>query len=132
MNGLSFTVEVSGTTEDAPAGFLFLCPVNDLQNMASSFRWPRCHAYWSFDPSGVERLNVEEATQHGFPSIRLIPTIDIWYWDASIYAGLRQFHQANGFDPDSQDVARHLRNRLYQLSSEMDPQFIHGKTTIPK
>ncbi|KAJ7927948.1 hypothetical protein B0H13DRAFT_2312126 [Mycena leptocephala] len=36
-------------------------------------------------------------------------------WDASIYAGLRQFHLGKGFDPESQDVARHLRLPLYQV-----------------
>ncbi|KAJ6569252.1 hypothetical protein B0H19DRAFT_1066012 [Mycena capillaripes] len=125
VNGISFAVEISGTSEDPPTGFLFLCPENDFQSGPSSFRWPLCPAYWSFDSLGVERLNAEEAPQHGFPYIRLITTIDAWSWDASVYAGLRQFHQANGFDPDSQDVARHLRNRLYQLSSETDPPFAH-------
>jgi hypothetical protein len=132
VNGMSFAVQISGTTEDPPDGFLFLCPGNDFQDRPSSFRWPLCHAYWSFDPSGAERLNAEEATQHGFPYIRLITTIDTWYWDASVYAGLRQFHQANGFDPDNQNVARHLRNQLYQLSSETDPPFAHGESIIPK
>jgi hypothetical protein len=41
------------------------------------------------------------------------------YWEASVYGGLRQFHQAKGFDLDSQDLARHLGVPLYQLSNEM-------------
>ncbi|KAJ7755486.1 hypothetical protein B0H16DRAFT_715739 [Mycena metata] len=39
-------------------------------------------------------------------------------WDASVYAGLRKFHRAKGFDPDSQDVARHLGYPLYQVSPQ--------------
>ncbi|KAJ7821418.1 hypothetical protein B0H13DRAFT_1660301, partial [Mycena leptocephala] len=42
------------------------------------------------------------------PSIRSLTSIYIDSWDADVYAALRQFHRAKGFDPDSQDVARHL------------------------
>ncbi|KAJ6592724.1 hypothetical protein B0H19DRAFT_907060, partial [Mycena capillaripes] len=74
-----------------------------------------CPAYWSLDPTGAERLSEEDATRLGFPSIQL--SWEVWgkSWDASVYAGLRQFHQAQGFDPDRQDVARHLGEPLYQL-----------------
>ncbi|KAJ6522046.1 hypothetical protein B0H19DRAFT_900630, partial [Mycena capillaripes] len=65
-------------------------------------------AYWSLDPVGVDRLTAEEATELGFPSIRLNSTIDGVSWDATVYAGLRRFHKAKGFNPDSQDVARYL------------------------
>ncbi|KAJ7153842.1 hypothetical protein C8R46DRAFT_897824, partial [Mycena filopes] len=84
-------------------------------------------AYWSLDPSGVERLSTEEATRLGFPPLEL--TTKVWgmSWDASVYDGLRQFHQAKGFNPESQDVARHLGYPLYQLSEEVDPLFAHGK-----
>ncbi|KAJ7704418.1 hypothetical protein B0H17DRAFT_10794 [Mycena rosella] len=70
---------------------------------------------------------MEEATELGFPSFQW--TTEIWgrCWDASVYAGLRQFHHAKGFDPESQDVARHLRHPLYQLSPIMDVSFVHGK-----
>jgi hypothetical protein len=55
--------------------------------------------------------------------------MEVWgkSWDASVYTGLRQFHQAKGFDPDSQDVARHLGQPLYQLLSETDGSFAHSK-----
>jgi hypothetical protein len=105
-------------------GFLFLCPVTDFQTGPSSFRWPECPAYWSLDPSGVERLGMDEATALGFPSLRLTTEILGRFWDASVYAGLRQFHRAKGFDPESQDLARHLG---YPLSSGS-----HGKASIPQ
>ncbi|KAJ7111773.1 hypothetical protein C8R44DRAFT_882828 [Mycena epipterygia] len=47
------------------------------------------------------------------------------YWDASVYAGLRQFHRAKGFDPESQDVARLLGHPLFQISSKFEPPFAH-------
>ncbi|KAJ6462888.1 hypothetical protein C8R45DRAFT_778284, partial [Mycena sanguinolenta] len=71
--------------------------------------------YWSLDPSGTDRLSPEEATWLGFPSFRLSTSAPGHYWDASVYEGLRQFHQAKGFDSYSQDVARHLGEPLYQV-----------------
>jgi sigma54-dependent transcription regulator len=75
---------------------------------------------------------MEDATALGFPSISLSTKILGNSWDASVYAGLHQFHQAKGFDPDSQDVARHLGQSLYQLLSETDAPFAHGKSVIPR
>ncbi|KAJ7107486.1 hypothetical protein C8R44DRAFT_597450, partial [Mycena epipterygia] len=65
-------------------------------------------AYWSLDPSGAQSLTPEEADRLGFPSIKASTEVRTRSWDASVYAGLRKFHEAKGFDPDSQDVARHL------------------------
>ncbi|KAJ7732546.1 hypothetical protein B0H16DRAFT_1253636, partial [Mycena metata] len=92
--------------EDTPPGYLFHCPPTEFQTAPTSFRWPECPAYWSLDPSGAERLSTEEATQLGFPSFQLTTRVHGWSWDAGVYAGLRQFHQGKGFDPESQDVAR--------------------------
>ncbi|KAJ6524192.1 hypothetical protein B0H19DRAFT_1276637 [Mycena capillaripes] len=122
-----FKMEISAIVADPPAGFLFLCPAKDLQIAPSSFRWPDCSAYWSFDPLGVKRLSTEEATAVGFPSIELYMEILERSWDTGVYAGLRQFHKAKGFNPDSQDLARHLGDPLYRLSTEMDPPFAHSQ-----
>jgi hypothetical protein len=65
----------------------------------------------------------------GFPSIQLTFNVGGYSWDASVYAGLRQFHQAKGFDPDSQDIAQHFGEPLFQLSTEIDPLFAHGEPT---
>jgi hypothetical protein len=70
---------------------------------------------------------MEDATSLGFPSISFSTQIGGVLWDASVHAGLRQFHWAKGFDPDTLDVARHLGVPLYQLTSEMDAFFAHGK-----
>jgi hypothetical protein len=75
----------------------------------------------------VERLSTEDATALGFLSKSLSTNIWERSWDASLYAVLRQFHQAKGFDPDTQDVARNLGKPLYQLAKEMDVPFAHGK-----
>ncbi|KAF7374233.1 hypothetical protein MSAN_00306100 [Mycena sanguinolenta] len=98
-----------------PHGFLFFCPPEDFRTGPTSLKWPDCPVYWSLDPTGAERLAPEEAISLGFPSFLLSIRIYGRSWDASVYAGLRQFHTAKGFDPDSQDVARHLGHKLYRL-----------------
>ncbi|KAJ6555868.1 hypothetical protein B0H19DRAFT_1151422 [Mycena capillaripes] len=120
-----FQIVISASEEDPPAGFLFLCPTEDIRIGPSSFRWPECPAYWSLDPFGLERLTSEEATELGFPSLRLDTRLGVNSWDASVYDGLRRLHKAKGFDPDSQDVARYLRHPPCQLSNEMDVPFAH-------
>ncbi|KAJ7340577.1 hypothetical protein DFH08DRAFT_658284, partial [Mycena albidolilacea] len=95
--------------------FLFLCPPTDFQIGPSSFKWPECPAYWSLDPFGTDPLSWEDAANLGFPSLQLFTRIRGRSWDAGVYAGLRQFHQAKGFDPESQDVARHLGQPLLEL-----------------
>ncbi|KAJ7168824.1 hypothetical protein C8R46DRAFT_240151 [Mycena filopes] len=122
---VEFTVIVPDQMVDCPPGYLFFCPGEDFQVGTSSCKWPDNPAYWSLGPSGVERLSVEEATRRGFPPLELTTEVQRRSWDASIYAGLRQFHRAKGFDPKSQDVARHLGLPLFQLSGNVDPPFAH-------
>ncbi|KAF7377107.1 hypothetical protein MSAN_00129700 [Mycena sanguinolenta] len=120
LNYVSFRLKICKSVEDPPPGFLFLCPKEDFQTGSSSFCWPACPAYWSLDPSGVDCLSPEAATRLGFPLFELTITTYGYSWDASVYEGLRQFHQAKGFDPYSQDVAQHLGLPLYVLSSQGD------------
>ncbi|KAF7377031.1 hypothetical protein MSAN_00121200 [Mycena sanguinolenta] len=49
-------------------------------------------------------------------------------WASTVYDGLRQFHQAKGFDPYNQDVARHLGHQLYQLSSQTGTPLAYAYT----
>ncbi|KAJ7742636.1 hypothetical protein B0H16DRAFT_1861014 [Mycena metata] len=78
-----------------------------------------CAAYWSRDPFGAVRLSPEEAEEAGFPLITL--ELSVWgdSWDSIDYATLWHFHQAKGFAPDSQEIARHLGHPLYQLCDEV-------------
>ncbi|KAJ6522883.1 hypothetical protein B0H19DRAFT_1277168 [Mycena capillaripes] len=122
--GVQFCVKLSQNKEDAPASYLFLCAVEDLQTGPSSFA-PDPPAYWSLDPSGTERLSMEDARNRGFPIPQFCTNIHTKSWDDSVYVGLRQFHRAKGFDPDTQDVARHLGYPLYQVSSQIIPLFPH-------
>ncbi|KAF7340615.1 hypothetical protein MSAN_02133200 [Mycena sanguinolenta] len=125
LYAIDFTLRISGPTGDPPVAFLFLSPRVDFQTGPSSFRSPACPAYWSFHPSGADPLSSEHVTQLGFPPFELTASAFGTSWSASVYEGLRQFHQAKGFDPYSQDVARHLGHQLYQLSSQRDAQFAY-------
>ncbi|KAF7377011.1 hypothetical protein MSAN_00119100 [Mycena sanguinolenta] len=120
VHWICFYLVVLHPPKDPPEGFLFLCPTEDFRSGPSSFCCPACPAYWSLDPSGVYRLGPEEATQRGFPIFKLTTEANGYSWDDSIYEGLRQFHEAKGFDPYSQDVVRDLGYPFYLLSSERD------------
>ncbi|KAJ7728939.1 hypothetical protein DFH07DRAFT_703875, partial [Mycena maculata] len=99
-----------------PEGYLFVCPSTHFRTGRTSLRWPECPAFWSLDPTGVERLSTDEATNLGFPPIRF--TTEVWgrSWDGGVYSGLHKFHWAKGFDPESQDVAEYLGYPLYQVT----------------
>ncbi|KAJ7735154.1 hypothetical protein B0H16DRAFT_133446 [Mycena metata] len=113
-------------------GWLFLCPDAQLRSGPCSFRWPDCAAYWSHDPFGVVRLSPEEAEEAGFPLITLRLWVSGQCWDSIDYAELWKFHQAKGFAPDSQEIARYLGHPLYQLCDEaaVEPPFAHGKLSL--
>jgi hypothetical protein len=106
---------------DIPHGYLFLCPSQDLQGISpSKFRIPACPAYSSLDPSGAQPLGSEEAGRLGFPSFTVHMSVLTTSWDDLVYAGIREYHQAKGFDPYSQDVARDLGYPLYEICGKSD------------
>ncbi|KAJ7177203.1 hypothetical protein C8R46DRAFT_49432 [Mycena filopes] len=89
------------------------------------------------DPSGLKPLSDADAESLGFPT--LSPQTMVWSysWDTYVYTGLRRFHAAKGFNPDSQDVARHLGYPLYQPVRKEDPTSAYidslpeGSETVP-
>ncbi|KAJ7094170.1 hypothetical protein C8R44DRAFT_553525, partial [Mycena epipterygia] len=99
-----------------PEGYLFLCPEEHLHDEHG--RWvlnPECPPYWSLDPSGNQRLSLEEASRLGFPSLTLESRVLMKSWHESVYPALSRFHAGKGFDSNSQDLARHLGHPLYKL-----------------
>ncbi|KAJ7829566.1 hypothetical protein B0H14DRAFT_3717298 [Mycena olivaceomarginata] len=122
-----FALDVPGTTEEPPAGFLFLCPQKDFKTGPSSYCWPDSPVYWSLNPSGVDQLTLEEATQLRFPTFQCTANIVGCSWDDSVYEGLRKFHRAKGFDSDTQDLARHLGHLLFELSAEWMKATLKGQ-----
>ncbi|KAJ6478907.1 hypothetical protein C8R45DRAFT_1006215 [Mycena sanguinolenta] len=120
---IDFEMKISDTPQTPPEGYLFLSPEKDVQIGLKSFCWPECPAHWSLDPSGDVQLTSEEADSLRFPSITLATTIPGYFYDASVYTGLRRFHEGKGFDPDSQDVARHLGLPLFELFEKSRDRF---------
>ncbi|KAJ6523916.1 hypothetical protein DFH09DRAFT_1190084 [Mycena vulgaris] len=134
MAYVSYSVILLGSQESTPGGYLFVCPLQDLRSEtqnAMEFRSPDQLAYWSLDSSGADRLSPEEAERLGFPKLLLCANVWESCWDESVYDGLRQFHEGKGFDPDSQDIARHLEVPLYQLFAERDALFAHVEEVNP-
>jgi hypothetical protein len=127
VESIKFELDISAATQNQREGYLFICPSAGFRAGPAAFRWSECPTYWSLDPFGAERLSTEEATSLGFPTIRLSTEVHVDCWDASVYAGLRQFHAGKGFDPGSQELGRRLGHPLYQLSSELEVPFAHGK-----
>ncbi|KAJ7640664.1 hypothetical protein DFH06DRAFT_1214864 [Mycena polygramma] len=118
LEWVHYSFRFSSIAQTSPSpGYLFLCPPNDLQiGSTASFRCPMCPAYWSRDLFGHERLAAAEAQHLGFPVLSFSMEVTGRSWEHSVYAGLRQFYRAKGFDPDSQDVAQHFGYPSYELS----------------
>ncbi|KAJ7127730.1 hypothetical protein C8R44DRAFT_616229, partial [Mycena epipterygia] len=115
-------------SENLPEGYLFLCPLVDLRgNVGNFLRHPECPAYWSLNPSGSQRLSMEDASRLGFPGLELETKIWGVSWDESVYAALSRFHMGKGFDPNSQDIAQHLEYRLYKLFSGPNLDSAHSE-----
>ncbi|KAJ7461442.1 hypothetical protein FB451DRAFT_1404676 [Mycena latifolia] len=126
---ISYKLKLFNNGNSIPSGYLFLCPLADLQSdNPSYFRHPECAAYWSLEPSGVERLGME-AEQLGFPAFEFTVNVYACSWDESVYKGIRQFNQGKGFNPDSLDVALELEYPLYQLSADAHSLFAHVDET---
>jgi hypothetical protein len=63
----------------------------------------------------------------GFPAIEFKMEVRALSWDANVYDGIRQFHEAKGFDPYSQEVAIALGWPLLELSRDLETLLAHSK-----
>ncbi|KAJ7503640.1 hypothetical protein B0H11DRAFT_1983658 [Mycena galericulata] len=116
---IKYEITFSTFLDNLPEAYLFLCPLQDLRSEDGSFvKQPECPAYWSFDPTGTERLSPDAVSEIGFPTLGWEREIGCRSWDDHVYSGLRQFHAAKGFDPNTQDIARRLGEALYELSCD--------------
>jgi hypothetical protein len=128
---IDYYLNLFGPTHNLFFGYLFLCPLAKLKTEdMTDFQIPCQPAYWSLDPSGVNRLSVEVAEDLGFPVIQLQRRVIGYSWDASIYDGIRQFHEGKGFDPYSQEVAIELGWPLLQVLCDREGLLAHSKPRI--
>jgi hypothetical protein len=128
IRGIEYHLKLSGPTHNLFFGYLFLCPFAELQaEDMTGFRIPDCMAYWSLDPSGVDRLSDGVAADLGFPAIQLQMWVGAKSWDTSVYDGILQLHQAKGFDPYSQEVAIELGWPLLHVYCDRETLSTHSK-----
>ncbi|KAJ7201033.1 hypothetical protein GGX14DRAFT_465461 [Mycena pura] len=74
---------------------------------------PEAHLmYWALDPGGTERLPANAAAALGLPTLEFYAKVMGVGWQAYHYNALMHFHRAKGFDPCSQEVARHMEYPL--------------------
>jgi hypothetical protein len=131
VDGIAYQLYLFGPTYSLPSGYLFLCPLAELQaEDPICFRIPECIAYWSLDPSGVDRLSGEGAEDLGFPAIQVEMYAHVQSWDAGVYDGIHQFHEAKGFDSSSQEVAIELGCPLLQVSCDQEVLLAYSKPRI--
>ncbi|KAJ7064450.1 hypothetical protein C8F01DRAFT_768315 [Mycena amicta] len=108
--------EVEFTVPDnAPHGYLFFSPTGSRRLLPKK----PFQNFWSLDPQGREQLSWKEARKRGFPKLMIFNDFSTFQWDASVYEEIRAMHIAKGFNPDSQDVARHLGYPLFELVSDI-------------
>ncbi|KAJ7439636.1 hypothetical protein B0H11DRAFT_2102129 [Mycena galericulata] len=130
--GIFYELTVSPPQGIISEGYLFLCPLEDLRTEDGKFvERSECPAYWSRDPSGSKRLTPEAASSLGFPFFKWQRRIWAKSWEERVYIGISQFHAAKGFDPNSQDVARHLGFPLYELYRDPSPDGAHIEEIFP-
>ncbi|KAJ7669881.1 hypothetical protein DFH06DRAFT_1372245 [Mycena polygramma] len=111
VDTIDYWLSFSASTGNLPPGYLFLCPAADLQDDFACFRIPVYPAYWSLEPSGAERLTADEAGALGFPDIQCV----------------REFHEAKGLDPHSQEAAIAMGCPLFEMTCDHDRLFAHLK-----
>ncbi|KAJ7841254.1 hypothetical protein B0H13DRAFT_2365813 [Mycena leptocephala] len=82
------------------------------------------HWYWSLDPSGITRMTLDESDFIGLPRCKFhfLPTINAWR--EYHYNAIREFSEARGCNPYSNDVARPLG----LPSAEMESNYLTNAT----
>jgi hypothetical protein len=73
--------------------------------------------YWSLDPSGSARLTQDECDAIGLPRLKFLFLPIARCWQEYHYNAIREFFEAKGFDPYSNDVTRLLGLSLAEMES---------------
>ncbi|KAF7368637.1 hypothetical protein MVEN_00187900 [Mycena venus] len=125
IDRVDFHIYFHHGADTPPPGYIFLCPQAHFQTGDGRFWKPANPAYWAFDELGAEPLDTDQAEALGFPSITFHMGVVGNHWPSSAYEGVREFHRRKGFDPESQDVAKHLGYSLWEIASDHKPTFAH-------
>ncbi|KAJ7676545.1 hypothetical protein DFH06DRAFT_610060 [Mycena polygramma] len=130
IDTIEFWLKFSASTRNLPPGYLFFCPAADFESdLPKCFRIPDVPAYWSLDALGAQPLTTDEARALDFPLIEVKTEARVRSWDGDVYVGIRQFHEAMGFDAYSQQAASALGHQLIQMSCDRDDFLAHLKAS---
>ncbi|KAJ7612669.1 hypothetical protein FB45DRAFT_302409 [Roridomyces roridus] len=122
---IQFRLRIPAQSRPNQGLYFFACPPEHFKSGAASFAWPKCPWFWSLDPSGIPPLTPEAAQTLGFSEVKQTIQVRGRRWDANIYEGLRKFHAAKGFDPYSQDLAKHLGVPLMEVAGDRETLYAH-------
>jgi hypothetical protein len=96
-----------GTLREA---HIFPCPIDVRhRGVRTGLEFPHTdHWYWSLEPSGISTMTLEESDSIGLPRWKFyfLPILNTWR--EYHYNAIREFSEARGLDPYSNDVARLL------------------------
>jgi len=103
-----------GTTRQA---HIFVCPVSIRhEGPRIGLEFPDAdQMYWSLDPCGNTRMTQDECDAIGLPRLRFLFLPIARFWHEYHYNAIREFYEAKGFDPNSDDVTRLLDLPLAQV-----------------
>ncbi|KAJ7603848.1 hypothetical protein FB45DRAFT_78665 [Roridomyces roridus] len=118
-------LSVPAPSKPHPEGYLFACPLEHLKSGGGFFAWPPCPWFWSLDSSGIPRLTPETAQSLGFPVVKQSVQVSCRRWDTSVYEGLSKFHASKGFNPYSQDLAKHLGVPVMEVAGDRETLHAH-------
>jgi hypothetical protein len=81
--------------------------------------------YWSLDPTGNNRMTQDECDSLGLPRLQFKFFSTARFWHEYHYEAIREFFEAKGFDPHSQDVTRLLGLPLAELEPKAPTGSLH-------
>ncbi|KAK6966768.1 hypothetical protein R3P38DRAFT_3152229 [Favolaschia claudopus] len=121
VTGVNVHARIHPSKPSISEAILFIPPRSAfLTPDGTRLQYPAEQPYW-FDTWHQESLSADKAERLGLPVIELSIDFESVYLDKSTLELIRAFHQGKGFDPDSQNIAKHLGHPLYYFGNEGDP-----------
>ncbi|KAJ7359593.1 hypothetical protein DFH08DRAFT_932046 [Mycena albidolilacea] len=105
-----------GTLREA---YLFPCPIRVRHHgRRIGLEFPHAdHWHWSFDPSGVTKMTLDECDSIGLPRWKFVFLPVVKAWHEYHYNAIHEFSETRGFDPYSNDASRRLGLPLAETES---------------
>ncbi|KAL0058956.1 hypothetical protein AAF712_014323 [Marasmius tenuissimus] len=108
-------------TQIDPLYYLFVLPPPQLPDMTpdvAAWLWAPAESlyYWSLDPTGDSRMPEAQCVALGLPRFCKINNLPFpAHWKAEVYDLVRQWQEAQGFDPTTTDFARSMGYPILEI-----------------